>query len=29
MMEKPKDEVFCGRNVAVLDEPVEVRENHA
>ncbi len=29
MIEEPEDKVFGGRNVAVLDEPVEVREDDA
>jgi len=28
MIEEPKDKVFCRRNVTVLDEPVEIRENY-
>jgi hypothetical protein len=29
MIEEPKDKVFCRRDVAVLDEPIEIRENYA
>jgi len=29
MMEEPKDEMFSGRNVTVLDETIEVGEDYA
>ena len=29
MLEEPKDKVFRGRNIPVLDETVEIRKDYA